>query len=326
MHNLYEWKIEMTAQGADAVCRARGLLTDVQRLSISDQPGIAWLAAQEDARPLIRMQCLHDVTRSDWSDVEVAMYIVHNQKWLDGKLLVAARRRWGSDRQLAEQWLMLGVMIMQPAALAAWADKLLPGASALLEQWKTWPGTSQDEKIGGAVSWLLHFTDCTTDRLYALPSTSMDQFGLWRVGRGRRLAKNTWPRDKGAIESWEIWAIEGAFVTRRVEIKQLTEKHDTLRVNASLEDVIDNLSHGWHNPAWNLSLKVEALTKLGVELGVDIEHIAQLFWGRDTGINAFFIEMAFPQLGRDVALNLASNVPTMPEAMYYAREKLGSVT
>lgn len=283
------------------------------------------MAAQEDAKPLIRMQCLHDMLRPDWSDVEIAMYIVHNHKWLDGKLLTAARRRWGSEGQMAEQWLMLGVMIMQPAAQAAWAEKLLPGASALLRQWEAWPGANHDERIANAVSWLIHFTDCTTERLYTVPSTPLDRNGLWHSGVGLRLAKRSWPREKGSIESWEIWSLGGVFVTRRVEVKQLTEKHDALLINETLEEVLDNLSHTWHNPAWNLSLKVEALAHLGIELGVDLEHITSIFWGRDTGINAFFIQLLFPKLPVDAALALAANVPELPDVMYYAKEQLSNI-
>ncbi len=293
-HNRYEWQLSFDTDGVEAKCVLNPDSPDEQiidSLPISDDPKMSWPQAQEEAKSVLRLKCTRDIINNEWDDLQAAMYAISNQKWLEHKILDAAKRRWPDDK-IAEQWLILGALAVNNSTYKKWVDKLMPSQEEPLlhKAWITWPGELQNQ-ILYSLNYLINITNCSNIRTYSLPDISV----LYTF-KGNRLISFEWKKVSGDHEIWEIWQTENTYIIRSLTQNGWIYSRAPLKKNLSAEETIDILIKSWQlnikNP--KLTDKLKALVKVASILKLDqktlIKHIVQV----DEKIIEVLIKILYP--------------------------------
>lgn len=282
IHNRYEWQLVFNKDGIDAECVRNPGTADasvIEHLPISDDPKMSWPQAQEEAKSILRMKCTRDMLKTTWDDLQAAIYAVSNLKWLDNKMLDAAKRRW-PDGKLAEQWLILGAMAINQSTYKKLMDKIISPIEdrELYKVWYNWPGDGA-LMLSSGLSYIMSQSEHTENKTYVIP----DANNLY-VLNGSCISKTVWKKASGEDDIWEIWASSGKYVIRNSIRNGLMETRVPLKKDLSAIEVITTLEEAWHIHARisKLKDKLEAIANIAKTVGLDNNTILSKLWNDDT--------------------------------------------
>lgn len=294
-YNKYEWQLTFNTDGVDAEC-VKNPDSDnasvIEHLPISDDPKISWPAAQEEAKSILRMKCTRDILKTTWDDLQAAIYAVSNQKWLDSKMIDAARRRWPSSK-LAEQWLILGAIAVNNTTYKKLLEKLLSPTEDL-ETYRVWHNLPGDlsVQLATGVSYLYSLTENKENKFYVLPDVNK----LYSFN-GYCLNKTVWKKPSGEDDVWEIWAADGKFLIRNALRNGLMETRFPLKKSLSAIDVVTSLEENWHIHSRHAKLKerIETLASVAKLVGLDNYTILSKLWNSDVASVSGLLKVLYPE-------------------------------
>ena len=292
----YEWQLMFNNDGIDAQCIVRnpdGTNKIIETLPISDDPKIDWVAAQEEAKIILRMKCTRDLVKKSWSDVQAATYAILNQKWLEPKIIESAKRRW-PDQKLAEQWLILGAMLVNNTSYKQWIEKLLPNVEDkdLRSIWKDWPG-SDEVKISNALSYLLYISNTSEQGVYCIPEYNHALLTF----EGKKLSTTVFNKPSGGEEIWEIWKTEDKYLVRQSFRNGVLETRSPLVKNLNSLEVLSTLEDKWriHSKHPKLNERILQLATLAQLLNIDRYTILSKLWTTDVNIAHAVLKALYPE-------------------------------
>lgn len=309
-YNKYEWQLSFNNDGVDAQCIMNPESADahvVDQIPISDDPKISWPAAQEEAKSILRMKCTRDILQTGWNDIQAACYAISNQKWLDQKLVDAVKRRWPTE-SVAEQWLILGAMVVNYSTYRKWIEKLLPAADTnLVNAWHTWPG-EQDHQILAALSYLVSISDCSAEKAYVLPDSNNTYYEF----TGSRLAQVYIPRLAGGVDQWEIWKNKQTFIIRHSIKNGWIESLTPIQKNLNAIDVLTYMEKQLHIHSKHpqINERIDALAKIATAVQLDVNTILSKLWTSDEDAKITLITSLYP----DKTLDWYNDIKQAPTA------------
>lgn len=298
-YNKYEWQLSFNNDGVDAQCIVNPESTGahvIDQIPISDDPKISWPNAQEEAKSILRMKCTRDILQTEWNDIQAACYAISNHKWLDQKLIDAVKRRWPNEL-VAEQWLILGAMVVNYSTYRKWIEKLLPVTeTSLINAWHTWPG-EQENQVLAALSHLVSISDCSTEKAYVLPDAN-DTFYEFN---GYRLLQVYIPRVAGGVDLWEIWQSKQQFIIRHSIKNGWIESLTPIQKSLNAIDVLTYMEEqlNIHSKHPQINERIEALTKIATAVKLDVNTILSKLWTSDELAKHILITALYPNKTSD---------------------------